>query len=111
MDVGVRPDPFGELPGCRGSMTLLDRDNARLLGLGFYASVGQAQEADLCYPDRPTVPTATCRGDPAGTRDAARERRSLRDRPPRLTRPRARGAYCLRYARADAAADHTASRL
>jgi hypothetical protein len=39
-------DPFGELPGYRGSMTLVDRDNARMIGLGFYASAGQAQEAD-----------------------------------------------------------------
>ena len=39
-------DPFGELPGYRGSMTLVDRDNARLVGIGFYASVGDAQEAD-----------------------------------------------------------------
>ena len=39
-------DPFGDLPGYRGSMTLVDRDNARLVGIGFYASAGQAQEAD-----------------------------------------------------------------
>ncbi len=39
-------DPFGELPGYRGSMTLVDRDNARLVGIGFYASAGQAHEAD-----------------------------------------------------------------
>jgi hypothetical protein len=39
-------DPFGELPGYRGSMTLVDRDNARIVGIGFYASAGQAQEAD-----------------------------------------------------------------
>ena len=39
-------DPFGELPGYRGSMTLVDRDNARLVGIGFYASGGQAREAD-----------------------------------------------------------------
>jgi hypothetical protein len=40
-------DPFGELPGYRGSMTLVDRDNARLVGIGFYASAGQAREADV----------------------------------------------------------------
>ena len=39
-------DPFGELPGYRGSMTLVDRDNARLVGIGFYASAGHAQEAN-----------------------------------------------------------------
>ena len=27
-------------------MTLVDRDNARLVGIGFYASAGHAQEAD-----------------------------------------------------------------
>jgi hypothetical protein len=39
-------DPFGDLPGYRGSMTLLDRDDARMVGIGFYASAGQAQEAE-----------------------------------------------------------------
>jgi hypothetical protein len=39
-------DPFGDLPGYRGSMTLVDRDNARLIGIGFYASADQAREAD-----------------------------------------------------------------
>jgi hypothetical protein len=39
-------DPFRDLPGYRGSMTLVDRDNARLVGIGFYASAGQAQEAE-----------------------------------------------------------------
>jgi hypothetical protein len=42
----METDPFRELPGYRGSMTLVDRDNARLVGIGFYASAGQAQEAD-----------------------------------------------------------------
>jgi hypothetical protein len=39
-------EPFGDLPGYRGSMTLVDRDNARLAGIGFYATAGQAHEAD-----------------------------------------------------------------
>ena len=39
-------DPFGDLPGYRGSMTLVDRDNARMVGIGFYASAGQAEEAE-----------------------------------------------------------------
>jgi hypothetical protein len=39
-------DPFGDLPGYRGSMTLVDRDNARLVGIGLYASAGHANEAD-----------------------------------------------------------------
>ena len=56
-------DPFGELPGYRGSMTLVDRDNARLVGVGFYASAGQAQEADVLLASlfehaRATVPEA-----------------------------------------------------
>jgi hypothetical protein len=43
---GLDSDPFRELPGYRGSMTLVDRDNTRLIGIGFYASQGQAREAD-----------------------------------------------------------------
>ena len=46
-------DPFGDLPGYRGSMTLVDRDNARLVGIGFYASAGQAREADTLLRTRP----------------------------------------------------------
>jgi hypothetical protein len=46
-------DPFGELPGYRGSMTLVDRDNSRLVGIGFYASAGQAQEADALLRTMP----------------------------------------------------------
>ena len=42
----LETDPFGALPGYRGSMTLVDRDNARLVGVGFYASAGDAEEAD-----------------------------------------------------------------
>ena len=48
-------DPFGDLPGYRGSMTLVDRDNARLVGIGFYATAGQATEAEAMLstmPDR-----------------------------------------------------------
>jgi hypothetical protein len=44
-------DPFADLPGYRGSMTLVDRDNARLVGIGFYASAGHAQEADALIND------------------------------------------------------------
>jgi hypothetical protein len=39
-------DPFGDLPGYRGSMTLVDAENARIVGIGFYASADQAKEAD-----------------------------------------------------------------
>jgi hypothetical protein len=49
----LEADPFGELPGYRGSMTLVDRDNARLVGIGFYASAGQAQEADALLATTP----------------------------------------------------------
>jgi hypothetical protein len=38
--------PFADLPGYRGSMTLVDSDNARMVGIGFYATAGQAQQAD-----------------------------------------------------------------
>jgi hypothetical protein len=41
----VDADPFADLPGYRGSMTLVDRDNVRLVGIGFYASAGHADEA------------------------------------------------------------------
>ena len=49
----LQADPFGELPGYRGSMTLVDRDNARLVGIGFYASAGQALEADALLRTMP----------------------------------------------------------
>ncbi len=42
----LQTDPFAELPGYRGSMTLVDRDNARLVGIGYYATAGHAKEAD-----------------------------------------------------------------
>jgi len=37
---------FDSLPGYRGSMTLVDRDNARLIGIGFYDTAGDAREAE-----------------------------------------------------------------
>ena len=46
-------DPFGDLPGYRGSMTLVDADNARVVGIGFYASAGQAKEADALLAELP----------------------------------------------------------
>jgi hypothetical protein len=39
-------DPFADLPGYTGSMTLVDRDNARIVGIGFYETAGHAKEAD-----------------------------------------------------------------
>jgi hypothetical protein len=38
---------FDELPGYRGSLTLIDRDNARLVGIGFYDTLGDAREAEV----------------------------------------------------------------
>ena len=49
----VDTDPFDHLPGYRGSMTLVDRDNARLVGIGFYANAGQAHEADALLRTMP----------------------------------------------------------
>lgn len=49
----LQEDPFDGLPGYRGSMTLVDRDNARLVGIGFYASAGQAEEADVLIAKMP----------------------------------------------------------
>jgi hypothetical protein len=43
-------DPFRELPGYQGSMTLLDRDNAQLIGIGFYASAADVREAERRLP-------------------------------------------------------------
>jgi hypothetical protein len=42
----METDPFRSLPGYRGSMTLVDRDEARMVGIGFYASAAQAQAAE-----------------------------------------------------------------
>ena len=42
---------FYGLPGYRGSMTLVDRDNARLVGIGFYDSAGLAREAEALLED------------------------------------------------------------
>jgi hypothetical protein len=44
-------DPFRELPGYRGSMTLMDRDNARIVGIGFYSSADHAHEADAALAE------------------------------------------------------------
>ena len=49
----LETDPFGDLPGYRGSMTLVDRDNARIVGIGFYASAGEAQEAEALLTTMP----------------------------------------------------------
>jgi hypothetical protein len=46
-------DPFAGLPGYRGSMTLIDRENARLIGIGFYESAGHAREAEVILATMP----------------------------------------------------------
>ena len=46
----LETDPFSELPGYRGSMTLVDRANARMVGVGFYTGPAQALEADVLLP-------------------------------------------------------------
>jgi hypothetical protein len=38
---------FERVPGYVGSMTLVDRDNAQIVGIGFYDSAGQLAEADV----------------------------------------------------------------
>ena len=63
----LETDPFGDLPGYRGSMTLVDRDNARLVGIGFYASAGQAHEADALIT---TMPDTLAGQVPAAIRPA-----------------------------------------
>ena len=46
-------DPFADLPGYRGSMTLVDSENARLVGIGFYESAGHAREAEAMLERMP----------------------------------------------------------
>jgi hypothetical protein len=50
MDAGGK-GTFDGLPGYRGSMTLVDRDNARLVGIGFYDTAGDAREAEAMLAD------------------------------------------------------------
>jgi hypothetical protein len=49
----LETDPFNDLPGYRGSMTLVDRENARLVGIGFYASASQAEQAGALLAKMP----------------------------------------------------------
>jgi hypothetical protein len=44
-------NPFRDLPGYRGSMTLIDRDNTRVVGIGLYATAGHAHEAETLLPE------------------------------------------------------------
>ena len=82
----LQTDPFGDLPGYRGSMTLVDRDNARLVGIGFYASAGHAKEADALLTT--TWYESVADRVPDTIRPALEmrpdSRRPLRDRPARL---------------------------
>ena len=43
---------YDDIPGYRGSMTLVDRENARIVGIGFYASAGHAAESDALIAER-----------------------------------------------------------
>ena len=70
----IDEDPFRELPGYRGSITLVDRDNARLVGIGFYASAGQAHEADTLLTTMPDTLAALCQGAPLDVSAFARMR-------------------------------------
>jgi hypothetical protein len=42
---------FDKLPGYVGSMTLVDRENAQIVGIGFYDSAGQVAEADAALAE------------------------------------------------------------
>jgi hypothetical protein len=46
-------DPFADLPGYRGSMTLLDRAGARLIGIGLYDDEGSARAVDAVMENPP----------------------------------------------------------
>jgi hypothetical protein len=50
---GLDRDPFAELPGYRGSMTLLDRSAARLIGIGLYDDEGSARAVDAMMENPP----------------------------------------------------------
>jgi hypothetical protein len=58
---------YDDIPGYRGSMTLLDRENARVVGIGFYASAGHAEEADALIAERTAGALSQL---PAAERDA-----------------------------------------
>jgi hypothetical protein len=60
-------DLFGDLPGYRGSMTLVDRDNARLVGVGFYATAGDAIDAEALLN---AMPASAFAGAPEEIRPA-----------------------------------------
>jgi hypothetical protein len=55
-------------------MTLVDRDNARLVGIGFYASAGHTKEADALGIDEEEPPTTVRRPSrrPTSTRPSVR---------------------------------------
>ena len=46
---------YDRIPGYRGSLTLVDLDNARLVGIGFYASAGLAAEAEAMLAELDAV--------------------------------------------------------
>jgi len=103
----LQPDPFGEQPGYRGSMTLVDRDNSRLVGIGFYASAGQAHEADALLT---TLPDTLAEQVPDAIRPALDMRPESVGLYEIVHRDEARtcapGAFSRRPTRAVAPADH-----
>ena len=54
---GLAQDPFSDLPGYRGSMTLLDRGSSRLIGIGLYDDEDQARAVDaaMANPSQETI--------------------------------------------------------
>ena len=50
---GLDEDPFSDLPGYRGSMTLLDRGSARLIGIGLYDDEDKARAVDAAMANPP----------------------------------------------------------
>lgn len=50
---GLDGDPFSDLPGYRGSMTLLDRGHAQLIGIGLYDDEDQARAVDAVMDSPP----------------------------------------------------------
>ena len=104
---GLDSDPFSDLPGYRGSMTLIDRDNARIVGIGFYASAGHAKEADALLT---TLPDTLAEQVPDAIRPALDMRPESVGLYEIVHRDEARtcapGAFSRRPTRAVAPADH-----
>ena len=84
---GLERGPVRDLPGYLGSMTLVDRENARLVGIGFYDSAGQRAEADAMLAQRsPSRPGERPGADPARARHGSPTASASTRSPARLTR-------------------------